>query len=86
MSQKGSHQKLPAAPQVTATGNGEIHPLRRLRHTRWITLQQLHRLTQVHYSTLSKIESGALKPTAAHRLKISRALGVDPVDLFGAAE
>ena len=82
MLEKVSRKKLPA-PQVTAPANGEIHPLRRLRHIRWITLMQLHRLTRVHYSTLSKIEQGRLKPTAAHRLKISRALGVDAVDLFG---
>ena len=67
---------FPSAPE-------QLHPLRRLRHTRWVTLRQLHGLTGVHYSALSLIERYLLIPSRSQRVRIARALGVEPTDLFG---
>jgi len=64
----------------------DIHPLRRLRHTRWITLKQLWKLTGVHYSVLSLIERGRQEPTAGQQIRIARALGVEMKSLFPTKE
>ena len=76
--------RSPESPRVTRPDPSglDIHPLRRLRHTRWITLKQLWKLTGVHYSLLSLIERGLQEPTPRQQIRIERALGCEPGTLF----
>lgn len=73
-----------SAPRVTWSWSDltEVHPLRKVRYDRGITLIDLKRLTHVQCSTLSMIERGLKQPTAAQQARISRVLGIPVIDLF----
>jgi len=60
----------------------EVHPLRKLRYDRVITLVELWRLTGIHCSTLSMIERWLKQPSAAQQARIARVLGIPTADLF----
>jgi transcriptional regulator with XRE-family HTH domain len=70
-------------PQVTqALVAGAVHPVRRLRHTRWLTLFQLQQMTGIHFSVLSRIERGQVWPSPPKQRRIAEALGVEVSALF----
>jgi len=83
MAEKARREKKPETPYVTVPDDPNIHPLRLLRIRRWLTLKAMARVCNVHYSALSQIENRRIVPSRLQRTRISRALGVDAVDLFG---
>lgn len=56
--------------------------LRAIRKAKGLTLNQLSRLADVDQSHLSKIERGVLGTSDDTRLRIAKALDVDPNDLW----
>ncbi len=60
--------------------------LRELRHTRRTTLAELSAATGISVSTLSRLESGARRPTLEQLLPLARAHGVTLDELVDAPE
>jgi transcriptional regulator with XRE-family HTH domain len=56
--------------------------LQQIRFWRGISQIRLALKTRIHFSTLSRIEHGYLKPTPEQRKRISKALNIDPDWLF----
>lgn len=58
--------------------------VRRIRRSRGMTLREVARSTGISVSTLSRLESGARRPTVALLLPLSQTFGV-PLDALGGA-
>ncbi|MGX1811812.1 XRE family transcriptional regulator [Nocardia sp. NPDC055321] len=71
-------------PALTATLAQVGVRLRRLRESKDLSLADLHRLTGISKSTLSRLESGNRKPSLELLLPIAAALGVPLDDIVAA--
>ena len=60
--------------------------LRALRHRRGVTLAELHEVTGISVSTLSRLESGSRRPTLELLLPLARVHGVPIDELVGAPQ
>lgn len=62
----------------------KVHPLKKLRFFRGITLDRLMLMTgrAVDSTTLSRIERGIYIPTGSQRAAIAKALKVKPEEIF----
>lgn len=58
--------------------------IRRLRHTRRMSLQQVSELTGMSISTLSKLENGLIELSYTRMIAISEALGINLTELVAA--
>jgi transcriptional regulator with XRE-family HTH domain len=56
--------------------------LRELRKSKKISMEKLAALTSVEYSQISRIELGQINTSLDMIIKISKALEIDPKDLF----
>ncbi|GII89706.1 hypothetical protein Ssi03_76960 [Sphaerisporangium siamense] len=69
---------------MKATDTPVIHPLRKWRRDRGITLLEASGLTGVHASALSRIERRQINPRPMTKVAIARALGAPVGRLFPA--
>ncbi|WP_277212532.1 helix-turn-helix domain-containing protein [Isoptericola croceus] len=84
MSHDASHDTATGSDDLAAA-LGTVGPrLRGLRHARAITLSALSARTGISVSTLSRLESGARKPSLELLLPLARAYGVTLDDLVDA--
>ena len=60
--------------------------IRRLRHTRKLTLVQVARRTDLSHPFLSQLERGLAQPSLGSLRRIAVALGTSPIELIAAAE
>ena len=60
-----------------------MNELKRIRIDRELSQVELSRMSKVHPSRISVIESGSGVPTENEVRRISEALGVVPAELFG---
>lgn len=61
-----------------------MNQLRRIRIKLGITQAELSKRTKIIYSTVSRIDTGVLKPSAQHKRKIAKALRCKIQDIFPA--
>lgn len=59
-----------------------MHRLRSLRLKQKLTLRDLERLSGVDYSSISKIETGAVQPKLSTILKLAKALNISLDELL----
>jgi transcriptional regulator with XRE-family HTH domain len=59
----------------------EVHPLVELRQSAGLSQRQLAQRADLAPHTVSRIERGIHQPTDRVRLRLARALGVEPQDI-----
>jgi len=74
---------LPLDPDLDAVLDAVGSRLRALRHRRGVTLAELHEVTGISVSTLSRLESGSRRPTLELLLPLARVHGVPIDELVG---
>jgi transcriptional regulator with XRE-family HTH domain len=73
-------------PDLDAVLDAVGRRLRALRHRRGVTLAELHNVTGISVSTLSRLESGSRRPTLELLLPLARVHGVPIDELVGAPQ
>lgn len=59
-----------------------VRQLKKLRQAKKISIRALGEKSKVHYTTISRIESGRLNPTIGTLKKLAKALGVTLEELI----